>query len=263
MKNYGFLICSFLFGLFAEKFFLSIKKYFYYRNVQITNTPKHIAVIMDGNGRWAQKKGQPRTFGHKNSVASVESTIATCLKYNIKFLTLYAFSTENWERPQKEIDEIFNLINDFIPKEKNRILENKIKINVLGDIGPLPEALQKNLTQLIEKTKNNDKLILNVCLNYSGRWDIINAFNKILQNKKVEKIDYEEFSHALSTANIPDPDIIIRTGGDMRISNFLSWQCAYSEFFFLDKFWPDFTEKDFDKVLVEYQLRNRKFGEIK
>lgn len=231
MKGYFVLTCSFLFGIFARDFYHSIKNYFHYKNVQITNPPQHIAIIMDGNGRWAQKKGQPRTFGHKNSVSSVESAITICIKHDIKFLTLYAFSTENWGRPQEEINEIFNVINDFIPKEKSRIMDNKIKVNVLGDMGRLPEALQKNLCQLIEQTKNNDKLVLNVCLNYSGRWDIINAFNKILQNKNIEKIDSEEFSHALSTANMPDPDIIIRTGGDMRISNFLSWQCAYSEFF--------------------------------
>ena len=262
MRNYMFCAAIFCLGFFAKDIYSFINQYFYYKNIKIIKPLKHVGIIMDGNGRWAQKKGQPRTFGHKNSVESVKSAINTCVKYDIKFLTLYAFSVENWGRPKDEIDAIFDLMNDFIINEKDTIIQNDIKINILGDISHLSEPLQKNLVSLMEESKNNNKLVLNICLNYSGRWDIINAFNKILQNKKVEHIDYEDFSHALSTANMPDPDIIIRTGGDMRISNFLSWQCAYSELFFLDKFWPDFNEKDFVKILKEYQHRNRRYGKV-
>lgn len=263
MKHYGFLILGFIFGIFFKNLSSSIKYYFCTKNVKIANPPQHIAIIMDGNGRWAEKRNQVRTYGHKNSISSVESSINTCLKYEIKFLTLYAFSTENWGRPKDEVNEIFNLLNDYCLKEKNKIIENGIKINILGDMSPLPEVLQKNLNTLINETKGNTKLSLNVCLNYSGRWEIVNACNKILQDKNIEKIDYEVFAQALSTAGMPDPDIIIRTGGEKRISNFLSWQCAYSEFFFLDKFWPDFNEKDLSKILLDYQKRSRRFGKVK
>lgn len=263
MKYCGFLIGGFIVGFFCKNFFSSIEQYYVMHNTQIVNTPKHIGIIMDGNGRWAQKRNEKRTFGHKNAISSVEASINTCMKYGIKFLTLYAFSTENWGRPKDEVDEIFNLINTYCQKEKNRIIKNEIKINILGDISALPEDLQKNLNTLITETKDNTKLTINVCLNYSGRWDIVNACNTILKNKKIEKINSDDFAQALSTAGMPDPDIIIRTGAEKRISSFLSWQCAYSELFFLDKFWPDFDEKDFYKILLDYQKRNRRFGTLK
>lgn len=262
MKYYGFLIGGFTLGLFCKNFFSSVEQYFYLKNTQVVKPPKHIGIIMDGNGRWAQKRNEKRTFGHKNSVSSVEASINTCMKYGVKFLTLYAFSTENWGRPQEEIDEIFSLINEYYLKEKNKVITNGIKVNILGDMSRLPEDLQKNLNSLIDETKENDKLVLNVCLNYSGRWDIVNACNTLLKDKNIEKISYDDFAQALSTAGMPDPDIIIRTGGEKRISSFLSWQCAYSELFFLDKFWPDFNSKDLRKILLDYQKRNRRFGKL-
>ncbi len=263
MKYFGLLIGGFILGFFCEKFFPTVKQYFSIKNAKVIYPPQHIGIIMDGNGRWAKKMNEKRTFGHRHSIPSVEASISTCIKYGVKFLTLYTFSTENWGRPKDEIDEIFNLINQYCQSEKNKIITNGIKINILGDMTRLPQDLQKNLNILINETKGNDKLILNICLNYSGRWDIVNACNEILKNKNTNKIDYEDFINALSTSGMPDPDIIIRTGGEKRISNFLSWQCAYSELFFLDKFWPDFNEKDLTKILLDYQKRDRRFGKLK
>ncbi len=227
--------------------------------------PKHIAIIMDGNGRWARKKGNPRVFGHKNGVTAVRDTVEACAEIDIKYLTLYAFSTENWNRPRTEVDALMSLLVNTINKETKTLLENNVRLNAIGDLGSLPSNVAKNLNGAIEKTKNNTGLTLVLALSYSSRWEIVNAVQQIALNVSEgklspEKIDNNLFSQYLTTKNIPDPELLIRTSGETRISNFLLWQLAYTEMYFTPTLWPDFRREHLYEAIADYQCRERRFG---
>jgi len=231
------------------------------------NLPKHVAIIMDGNGRWAKKKGKKRLFGHLNGTKNVETAINACLKLNIPYLTLHTFTTENWQRPQEEVTGLMNLLRDTIKDKLEYLIANNIKLKVIGDINPAPEDCKHMLTEAIKATSNNDQLTLTLCIGYGGRWDITQAiqalsYDIIHQKIQVSDITEVSFVNYLSTANTPDPDLVIRTGGEMRISNFLIWQIAYAELLIIKKYWPDFHEGDFYNAIVNYQKRNRRFGKI-
>ena len=234
---------------FFKKFFLDPKK-----------TPKHIAVIMDGNGRWAQKRHMPRSYGHAKGLNSVQKIIKYAIIYKIEALTLYAFSTENSKRPKKEIDELVKLFDKSISKEANNLLKNNIVLRILGDLTFFPILLQKKINNLELQSKKNDGLKLNIALNYGGQKEIVNAVNRSLKTKR--KVTLKDVEQSLDTVNLPNVDLLIRTGGEKRISNFLLWQLAYSELFFVDKLWPDFTESIFIDALYSFQKRNRRFGSL-
>ncbi|MFW6046419.1 MAG: isoprenyl transferase [Candidatus Woesearchaeota archaeon] len=230
--------------------------------------PKHVGIIMDGNGRWAEKKGLPRIKGHHEGVKSVESVIKKSIELKIKYLTIYAFSTENWKRPKKEVKGLIKLFKEFIKKKINKIKEQKVKLNFIGKTDRFPQDMVE-LTKKAEKlSKENNRLILNIALNYSGRSEIIKAAKEISKRVKEGKMDIKDinenvFNQHLYTKEIPDPDLIIRTSGEKRLSNFLSWQSAYSEFYFPKTYWPDFREKEFLNAIKEYSKRDRRFGAVK
>ena len=226
------------------------------------NTINHVAIIMDGNGRWGLKKRKSRNYGHLKGLKSVENTIKASIKKKIKHLTLYTFSTENWKRPEKEINFLFDLIRKSLKKNLKKILKQGIKVRIIGSSKGLPKDI-KSIVKFIEKKTNNNRTInLNLALNYGSKEEIVNACKKLVSNKKNEKISLKSFSKKLYTKNIPDPEILIRTGGAKRLSNFLLWQIAYTEIFFIDKLWPDFNEKDFNKVLNRFYNIKRNFGNI-
>lgn len=224
--------------------------------------PKHIAIIMDGNGRWAKKRGLPRTLGHKAGVEAIRGIVKECNKLGIKYLTLYAFSTENWVRPQDEVNALMNLLVEYLKNEFEELNSNNVVINHIGDISKLPKKCQDELISAYNKTKNNTGVVLNLALNYGGRNEIVSAINEILKSN-IKSITEEEFNKYLYTANMPDPDIIIRPSGEQRLSNFMLWQCAYSEFWYADICWPDFKADDLHKAIYDYQKRDRRFGGIK
>ena len=215
---------------------------------------------MDGNGRWAQKRHMPRSYGHANGLNSVQKIIKYAIIYKIEALTLYAFSTENSKRPKKEIDELVKLFDKSISKEANNLLKNNIVLRILGDITFFPKLLQKKINNLQLQSKKNDGLKLNIALNYGGQREIVNAVNRSLKNKR--KVTLKDVEQSLDTVNLPSVDLLIRTGGEKRISNFLLWQLAYSELFFVDKLWPDFKESIFIDALYFFQKRNRRFGSL-
>lgn len=232
-----------------------------------TNIPQHIAVIMDGNGRWAKQQGHERLFGHNNGVESVREILKGADELKLKYLTLYAFSTENWNRPQEEIDGLMDLMVRTIAIEVDEMFEKGIRLTIIGDMKGLPEMCQIELTKAIEKTAQNTEFNLIIALNYSSKWEILNATKKIANQLKIGQITEGEinsdlFSSSLSTAGIPDPDLLIRTSGEHRISNFLLWQIAYAEFYFTDVLWPDFKAEDLYKAILEYQSRERRFGMV-
>ena len=224
--------------------------------------PKHIAVIMDGNGRWAQKRHLPRSIGHAKGLSSVQKIIQYAHEFNIKCLTLYAFSTENSGRPKSEIKDLTSLFDKTITNESNKILENNIKLNILGDISFFPKSLQIKINNLIDKTSQNNGLALNIALNYGGRTEITQSVNRALKKKKILKITEKDIQNNLDTRNLPEVDLLIRTGGERRLSNFLIWQLAYAELFFENSFWPDFKKSIFINALYFYQSRNRRFGKL-
>lgn len=225
------------------------------------NLPKHIAITMDGNGRWAKNKGKLRIFGHKNGVKSVRETVETAAEIGIKFLTLYAFSTENWNRPKSEINALMTLLVSAINKETKTLINNDIKLSAIGNIDSLPLKAKQELNEAIEKTKNNTHMNLILALSYSGRWEILNATKNIINDKLESKHLTEEiFQQYLSTKNVPDPELLIRTSGEYRISNFLLWQIAYSELYFTNVLWPDFRKKNLIAAILDYQGRERRFG---
>jgi len=240
-------------------FFNKIKKQY---ELEPTKLPKHIAIIMDGNGRWAQKKGLPRTFGHKAGVEALKKIIQACLEFDIKILTVYAFSTENWKRPKDEINALMHLLDDYLEREIRDLHANKIKLNIMGDLAPFSHELRNKILNAVDLTKNNDRLIFNICLNYGGRSEILNAVKNILKEHKNNDITINEdhFKKYLYTKDLPDPDLLIRTGGEYRLSNFLLWQCAYTELYFTDVFWPDFDKDELYKAIKNYQKRIRRFG---
>ena len=227
--------------------------------------PNHIAIIMDGNGRWAKQRNKNRIYGHNQAKKSVKECVEYCVEHKIKFLSLFTFSTENWNRPKLEVKALMKLLNIVIKDEINHLIEQNIKIKVIGDISKIPKKTEINLKKAIDKTKNNSGLTLILAINYSGKWDILNATKKILIDKN--QIDLKIFNdnifeNYLTTANIPEPELIIRTSGEHRISNFYLWQAAYSELFFTDILWPDFNKKELNNAIFEFQNRNRRFGSL-
>jgi undecaprenyl diphosphate synthase len=229
--------------------------------------PRHIAIIMDGNGRWAKKKGNPRIFGHKNGVAAVRDTVEAAAELGIDYLTLYAFSTENWNRPRTEIDALMSLLVSTINKETKTLMNNNVRLKAIGDINSMPESVAQNLKSAIEKTKKNKGLTLVLALSYSSRWELINATKNLAQDVKDGKIDPEDidqdvFEAYLNTSGIPDPELLIRTSGEYRISNYLLWQIAYAELYFTPTLWPDFRREDLYQAIADFQCRERRFGRI-
>ena len=227
--------------------------------------PNHIAIIMDGNGRWAKQRNKNRIYGHNQAKKSVKECVEYCVEHKIKFLSLFTFSTENWNRPKLEVKALMKLLSTVIKDEINHLIEQNIKIKVIGDISKIPKKTEINLKKAIDKTKNNSGLTLILAINYSGKWDILNATKKILIDKN--QIDLKIFNdnifeNYLTTANIPEPELIIRTSGEHRISNFYLWQAAYSELFFTDILWPDFNKKELNNVIFEFQNRERRFGSL-
>ncbi len=235
--------------------------------IDFSNLPEHIAVIMDGNGRWAKQKGAARIFGHRNAVQSVKEITEGCGELGIKFLTLYAFSTENWGRPKEEVDGLMELLVNTLQREIRSLLENKVKLKIIGEINSLPKVCQMNLKEAVEATKNNTGLTLLLALSYSGRMEIVKAAKKIAEQVKDGTIDPTQvneqlFEDNLETNGIPDPELLIRTSGEMRISNFLLWQIAYTEFYITPKLWPDFRKEDLYEAICAYQKRERRFGKV-
>lgn len=229
--------------------------------------PNHIAIIMDGNGRWAKERNLPRTMGHKAGVEAVRDIVKEASKLNIKYLTLYGFSTENWKRPQDEVNTLMNLLVEYLVKEFEELNLNNVIIKSIGDISKLPLACQRELASAYESTKNNTGLTLNLAFNYGGRDELVHAFNSIYNDIKEgrinEEVTEETISNYLYTKGMPDPDLIIRPSGELRLSNFLLWQCAYSEFWFSNIKWPDFKKEDLHEAIYHYQMRDRRFGKIK
>ena len=225
------------------------------------NQLNHVAIIMDGNGRWGLKKKKSRNFGHLKGIKSVETVIKSSLIRKIPYLTLYTFSTENWKRPESEINFLFDLIRKSLKKKINKIIKQGIRVNIIGKKKGLPQDIKKIVKLIEKKTIKNKKITLNLALNYGSKEEIINAFINLISKKK-RKIDINNFEEELYTRNIPDPEILIRTGGTKRLSNFLLWQLAYTEIFFIDKLWPDFNENDFNKIINKFYNIKRKFGTI-
>jgi undecaprenyl diphosphate synthase len=229
--------------------------------IDINKLPKHIAITMDGNGRWAKSKGKLRIFGHKNGVKSVRDTVEGAAEIGIEYLTLYAFSSENWSRPEREVNALMTLLVSAINKETKTLMDNNIRLSTIGDINKLPIKAQKELQEAIIKTKNNTRMTLVLALSYSGRGEIINAVQNIIKDgKKPEEINEDTFQQYLTTKSVPDPELLIRTSGEYRISNFLLWQIAYSELYFTETLWPDFRRADLYKAILNYQSRERRFG---
>ena len=227
--------------------------------------PKHLAIIMDGNGRWAEKKGLPRSAGHREGAKTVRRVITSCLNFNIPILTLFAFSTENWKRPKNEINYLIKLFERVLNKEKENLIKNNIKINFIGRLNELPNSLNETMNELSKSTRKNNKLILNIAINYGGRAEIVDAFKSIALKIVENKIDIKEINeniirNNLYTHNLPDPDLLIRTAGEMRISNFMIWQVAYTEFWVTPIFWPDFSENNLVEAIINFQKRVRKYG---
>lgn len=236
-------------------------------NIDFNNLPRHIAVIMDGNGRWAKNKGAARIFGHRNAIQAVKDVTEGCGELGIKYLTLYAFSTENWGRPKEEVDALMELLVNTLQKEISTLHENQVKLRTIGDVTHLPKDCQNNLAQAIDATKNNSGLIMQLALNYSGRWEIVEAAKKLAEEAKKgliqpEEIDEHYFSEHLKTAGIPDPELLIRTSGELRVSNFLLWQIAYTEIFITPTLWPDFRKEHLYEAICAYQKRERRFGKV-
>lgn len=232
-------------------------------NLDLNNIPKHIGIIMDGNGRWAKKRGLPRSMGHKAGVEAIREIVKECSRLGVKYLTIYAFSTENWKRPKDEVNTLMSLLADYLKNEFEELNKNNVIINHLGNISKLPQICRKELVDAYDKTKNNTGLTLNLALNYGGRQEIIEAVKKIAAEKSPEEITEDSFKEYLYTKGMPDPDLIIRSSGEMRLSNFLIYQSAYSEFWVSDINWPDFKKENLQKAIWDYQRRDRRYGGIK
>lgn len=236
--------------------------------LDLTRLPRHVAIIMDGNGRWAKQRGLPRAAGHRAGVETLRTIVEACCELGIPILTVYAFSTENWKRPEEEVSILMKLIVEYLRKEVNRFEQNGIRINPIGKLEALPEEPRRELYLAAEKTKNNNLLLLNVALNYGGRAEIVKAATdlarQVVQGKiQLEDIDENLFAKFLYTGEIPDPDLLIRPSGELRISNYLLWQLAYTEFWFTDTYWPDFRREHFVEALRDFQSRERRFGGLK
>jgi undecaprenyl diphosphate synthase len=237
----------------------------YKEQIKQDRIPRHIAIIMDGNGRWAKKQGLARMFGHKQGVETVHRITEAAAELGIGYLTLYAFSTENWNRPKEEVDALMALLVDTIVKETPTLMKNNIVLQTIGDISRLPDSTRTKFLECIEQTSKNTGLTLIIALSYSARWELIQAAKNIASaveqgQLRLEEINEEVLSNHLTTANVPDPDLLIRTSGELRISNFLLWQLAYSEMYFTSCLWPEFTNEEFYHAIVDYQSRERRFG---
>ncbi len=233
--------------------------------IDLNNLPEHVAIVMDGNGRWAKKQGKLRVFGHQNGVKSVRNVTEAAAEIGVKYLTLYAFSTENWNRPKLEITALMELLVSTIKKETATLMKNNIRLAAIGDLNSLPAKCQNELLTAIEETKNNTRMTLVLALSYSSKWDITNAVKQISQKVKegildVNQINDNTITEHLSTSAIPNPELMIRTSGEYRISNFLLWELAYSELYFTETFWPDFGKEEFYAAIVDFQKRERRFG---
>ena len=224
--------------------------------------PSHIAFIMDGNGRWAEKKGLPRFVGHSQGVKVIKKIVKSALHFRIKYITLFAFSTENWNRPKNEVDYLMELFINSIKTELEELNSQSVSLKFIGNIKNLTNNLKEVIKDAENKTKNNTKVILSIAINYGGKWDIVNATNKIL-SANLEKVNESQFNTFTSLSGLPDPDLLIRTGGEYRISNFMLWNISYSELYFMDELWPDFDENSFKKVIEEYDKRKRNYGKVK
>ncbi|HRH01684.1 MAG TPA: isoprenyl transferase [Bacteroidia bacterium] len=227
--------------------------------------PKHIAIIMDGNGRWAKKQGEDRVFGHQNGVVAVKDTVEAAAEIGINYLTLYAFSTENWNRPQQEVDALMQLLISTIGKETATLNKNNIRLQAIGDLKSLPGDCHAELMEAISSTSQNTRMTLVLALSYSSKWEITNAMKQIAADVEARKINAADVNESLiesmlCTTNIPDPELLIRTSGEHRVSNFLLWQIAYTEFYFTDKLWPDFRKQDLIEAILDFQNRERRFG---
>lgn len=237
----------------------------YKSQIDLTKLPQHIAVIMDGNGRWAKKQGEQRIFGHHNGVSSVRETAEAAAELGVKFLTLYAFSTENWNRPKDEVDALMELLVHTIGNETPTLLKNSIRLESIGDIDSLPKSCVRELNEAKQKTAHCNRMTMVLALSYSSKWEIVNAVKSIATDVKngnidVDAIDEALISSRLCTHNMPDPELMIRTSGEHRISNFLLWQLSYAEFYFTEKLWPDFRKEDFYEAIYKFQNRERRFG---
>ena len=229
------------------------------------NMPKHIAIIMDGNRRWARAQGKPASFGHKAGAKTLEKIVRYANKIGLEYITVYAFSTENWKRAEEEVKALMMLLQNYLDDYSKRADSENIRVKILGDISALSAGMQKSIINCMERTKNNTGVTFNIALNYGGRDEILRAVKKIAEQVKEDKIRTEDINEEMISNNLytegdPDPDLVIRTSGELRLSNFLPWQVVYSEFLFIDKNWPDFSEEDLDEAIIEYQKRTRKFG---
>lgn len=234
-------------------------------NILIDKLPKHIAIIMDGNGRWAKQKGMLRAFGHENGAKSVRSTVETCARLGVGYLTLYAFSTENWNRPKLEVEMLMKLLINSLKNEVKTLSENNIRLNAIGNLDRLPKSAKKELLEVIEATQNNNRMVLTLALSYGSQEEIISAVKAIalkVKNNIISTDDIDEtiINQHLYTQNLPEVDLLIRTSGEQRISNFLLWQIAYAELYFTPVLWPDFSDEDLFAAIVSYQKRERRFG---
>ncbi|MEE0883701.1 MAG: isoprenyl transferase [Faecalimonas sp.] len=232
------------------------------------NVPQHIAIILDGNGRWAKKKGMPRSYGHTQGSKNVERICEDAYKMGVKYLTVYAFSTENWKRPKDEVDTLMNLLRNYMKTCLKTAEKNRMRVRVIGDKTALAEDIQKRIAELEEATKDNDGLCFQIALNYGSRDEMLRAMKKMAADcvdgkVELERVDESLFETYLDTHDIPDPDLMIRTSGEQRLSNYLLWQLAYSEFYFTDVLWPDFTKEDLAKAIEYYNCRDRRFGGVK
>lgn len=237
-------------------------------SLDMENMPKHIAIIMDGNGRWAKKRKLPRTMGHKAGVETIRRVLKEADRLGVRYMTLYAFSTENWKRPKEEVGALMKLLVQYLKQEINELHKNGVRIRVLGDISMLPQECIDEIERAKEKTRFNTGITMNIALNYGGRNEIIRGIKNLVKdvqdgNINIDNIDEKMFEDYLYTKGIPDPDIIVRPSGEQRLSNFLLWQCAYSEFWYSNICWPDFKEKDLHQAIYDYQKRDRRFGGIK
>lgn len=237
-------------------------------NINRDKIPQHVAIIMDGNGRWAQKRGLPRYAGHKAGVEALKDIVKACIELNIKILSVFAFSTENWKRPKEEVSILMDLLTKYLASEKDDLHKNGVKINCIGSLDKLPESAQNEIAKAYVLTKDNQKLILNIALNYGGRLEIIEAAKKLAVNicegrMKIDEVTEEIFSSFLFTNGQPDPDLLIRPSGEMRLSNFYLWQTAYTELYVSSVLWPDFRKDNLLEAIIDYQNRDRRFGGIK
>jgi undecaprenyl diphosphate synthase len=230
-----------------------------------TRLPRHVAIIMDGNGRWAQRRGLSRIEGHRRGKESVRAAVETARRLGIPYLSLFAFSTENWQRPPREVNALMSLLRRYLRSEVKRLMKNEVQVRAIGDLGRLPEAVRRELEDVVALTRDNRRLVVGLCVSYGGREDIVEASRRLARQVQVggldpASIDQDRFAAELGTAGMPDPDLLIRTSGEMRISNFFLWQLAYTELYVTETLWPDFREQAFVDALVHYQQRERRFG---